>query len=116
MRVGSIALSRCRGIVAAFAIGIGMTGAASSDDGLADAQESNCRFFVVAAAALNIFEEPRGLASFVAALRRDDVVCVAADRKVGDVVWDANENAHACSSFQHGQRVGQALAHASEGD
>jgi hypothetical protein len=56
-------------------------------DGLADAQERDCRFFTVAADDLNVFKEPRAASNFVVRLAKGDVVCAARGQPVGDLVW-----------------------------
>lgn len=53
----------------------------------AQAQEPDCRFFKVAADALNVFKEPRGASNFIARLVKSDIVCVARDRQVADLDW-----------------------------
>src|SRR5580704_4316775 len=53
----------------------------------AQAQQVDCRFFKVTAEGLNVFSEPRGDASFIGALNRNDFVCVAGDQQVGDRAW-----------------------------
>ena len=53
----------------------------------AQAQQVDCRFFKVTAEGLNVFSEPRGDASFIGALNKNDFVCVAGDQQVGDRAW-----------------------------
>ncbi len=53
----------------------------------AQAQEPDCRFFKVTTDGLNAFDEPRALSKFIAALGKNDVVCVAGDQQVDDRVW-----------------------------
>lgn len=53
----------------------------------APAQEPDCRFFKVAAGALNIFKEPRGTSDFIDRLVKGDIVCVTRDQQVGDLDW-----------------------------
>jgi hypothetical protein len=54
---------------------------------VAQAQEVDCRFFKVAAENLSVYTEPRGDSSFLGALSRSDMVCVAGDQQVGDRKW-----------------------------
>jgi hypothetical protein len=51
------------------------------------AQQVDCRFFRVGAERLNVFTEPRGDATFLGAVNRDDTVCVAGDQMSGDQKW-----------------------------
>jgi hypothetical protein len=53
----------------------------------AQAQTVDCRFFKVTAESLNVFADPRGDATFLGALNRNDFVCVADDQQVGDRKW-----------------------------
>lgn len=53
----------------------------------ASAQQVDCRFFKVTAETLNVYTEPRGDASFLGALNRNDMVCVAGDQQAGDRKW-----------------------------
>lgn len=61
--------------------------AASAGVSIAQAQEPDCRFFKVAADALNVFKEPRGASDFIARLAKNDIVCVARDQQVGSLDW-----------------------------
>jgi hypothetical protein len=52
------------------------------------AQQAACQYYQVAAAALNIFSQPNGDASFVGTANKNDFVCVIGEQNVpGDRVW-----------------------------
>jgi hypothetical protein len=53
----------------------------------AQVQDSDCRFLKVSADGLNTFDEPRAVSKFIAALAKNDIVCVVGDQEVGDRVW-----------------------------
>jgi hypothetical protein len=51
-------------------------------------QQPACQYYQVAAPSLNIFAQPRGNASFVGSLSRNDFVCVIGEQDVpGDRTW-----------------------------
>jgi hypothetical protein len=64
-----------------------LSGILAAGGSVARAQEVDCRFFKVAAENFSVFTEPRGDSSFLGALNRNDVVCVAGDQQVGDRKW-----------------------------
>ncbi len=51
------------------------------------AQNVDCRFFKVVAESVNVFTEPRGDATFLRRLNKNDFVCVLGSQQVGDRSW-----------------------------
>jgi len=51
------------------------------------AQNVDCRFFKVVAESVNVFTEPRGDATFLRRLNKNDFVCVLGSQQVGDHSW-----------------------------
>src|SRR5947207_15494483 len=88
--VATVALA---GVVAAGVVAIWTTPGTSPEpsdsilEGMVDAREPDCRFFKVAADALNLFEQPRPVSGFVVQLTKNDVLCVTGTQRVGDVAW-----------------------------
>jgi hypothetical protein len=61
--------------------------AAAASASTARAQEPDCRFYKVAVDQVNMFDEPRAISKFMAALEKNEIVCVVGDQQVGDRVW-----------------------------
>jgi hypothetical protein len=62
--------------------------AAVFDAPLAQAQQPDCRYYQVSPASLNVFSQPRGDASFIGTLKKNDFVCVTGQQDVpGDRTW-----------------------------
>jgi hypothetical protein len=54
----------------------------------AKAQQADCDYYQVSAVGLNVFSQPRGDASFIGALKKNDFVCVIGEQNVpGDRIW-----------------------------
>jgi hypothetical protein len=79
---GALAVLAASGLLAVWTRGGTPPGPTGEIDSAA-----GCRFFKVAADALNLFKEPRGASDFVGRVGKNDIVCAAPDRQVGDLVW-----------------------------
>jgi hypothetical protein len=51
------------------------------------AADGSCGYFKVLADTLSVFKEARSASQFIVMLNRNDIVCVAREQQVGDLVW-----------------------------